>query len=1592
MQFVSFAQNFEDVILWRALGHLQNGFYVDVGAYSPDEHSVTRAFYDRGWAGINIEPNPKRFAELKHKRVRDINLELAASDQDGFAQLHVVDDTGLTTVEPSIAEMHKSSGWGTEVVEVARKRLSSILAEHVKPDQPIHFLKVDVEGHEAAALGGLDLSVHRPWVIIVEATVPLSRTETSTDWEPLILSAGYSVAYWDGLNRFYVADEHSDLKSAFSAPPNIFDGFITVGQMEAEHQIEEIQLRITDIQQKLQEESSKANEECLRADTAERRAQALEASFVNENHRANQSEAMFNDLSNKHQYILNRDLWETLLFRPSGKPKKAFRRLFFHNNGKPRGVFKKWILHPDGRPHRPFSMWLTSQEYQRLPRAVPLPNSNMATLPLVLHSEGTTTRNQPAPLRHHSWARVKAAAFSGEESAIVSFLMEVQTPAAAQFAEVTIQSLLSLNRPGWEIIVYGENSYLVTANSGQDKTGHDVRIVIVSERSNIITKANGQFIALLEPGDTLEKDSLDHLALELAKNPDADIIYSDEDVKLTDGSISTPYLKPSWSPELLYAFNYFGRLTLLSREIVVRAGGLTEDADLDAEWDLNLRASDLAKRIVRLPKIICHRHFTSHRGRPSPETQPALACRRTIETYWRAKGFDAVAKSFSDGTQSVAWPLKEEPLVSIIIPTKDRADLLTVSITGVLRQTDYRNLELIIVDTGSVEAATHELYAELDNDSRVRIINFKSKFNYSSACNFGAASAKGKFLLFLNNDIEVISSDWLSSMVRVAQRPGVGCVGVKLSYPSGMLQHGGVMIGPHLAALGYRGEERMGFDVFGSPHHSRNWLAVMGACQMISREAFSIVGGFDEAYQIAMSDVAICIRLWQYGYRTAYVPEGELIHHEGASRGHTNPPEDERRLAEDIRAAGIEEDPYLHPELDGNSPTPRLRSQSASGPADVLEQMLRLNSSYPGSGTLLELGSDQNVMEFVNRSRDEILWPPQPAHKVDSPIALARFTLDLLRRRSDIRERFPRALSDGSNGDFAKWLSTDAIAQFGLPIDTYIHIAPMYDACFGARARRYYFWREDIRRSFPHGLTPVGRDELFRWFLQEGRYDGKLSREEIWWLFMEASERPEFELVTAFAFTPDWQAMFPDGASPFGAGRFANWFSSRYRVTAPWVHPASWPFPGTPADQIRLSWRSREDWQTAHPHVLKDVNCAQLFLSWLQSGEVYVEKWVLNWLSSLDQLSVARELSGVGLNVIGHLRYPSGLRVSAEAIVESLQKCGVQTSLRDLRTDQKDEVGREKFSGFETFETTLIHAQPEPFFSNAFQRADLLPRTPRSYRIAYWYWEFDSIPDEWKTSANDVNEVWAATEFVATGLRKKLSVPVRTMFPGVRLLNFRKRDRSYFQLCENETIFVFAFHMVSIMERKNPLGLIRAFKLAFSTQEPVRLVLKTSFGDRHPAQMKELQAAAEGARITIIDQDFSHEDLLALINVSDAYVSLHRSEGLGLTMAEAMLLGKPVIATRYSGNLEFMDDENSLLVDYKLVDVGKSIPPYDPSYKWAYPSEEDASEKMRRIYEDKEFAHALGEKAKGHATTQLSLEKAGRKMLARLNEIRSEAR
>jgi FkbM family methyltransferase len=241
---ISYAQNFEDVILWRALKEIKNGFYVDVGANHPTSSSVTKWFYDNGWSGINIEPHPFCFELLKSERPRDINLQYAISERPGEIDFYLLNAHGLSTAKPDIAAFHGENGMTFDSIRVESDTLGNILDLYANNE--IHFLKIDIEGFEEVAISSINFEMIRPWIFCIEATKPMSLEENYNEWEGFLLDADYELCYKDGLNRFYLSKEQAHLLPRFELPPGIFDDFVKYQEGD-----DAILLRINELEHEL---------------------------------------------------------------------------------------------------------------------------------------------------------------------------------------------------------------------------------------------------------------------------------------------------------------------------------------------------------------------------------------------------------------------------------------------------------------------------------------------------------------------------------------------------------------------------------------------------------------------------------------------------------------------------------------------------------------------------------------------------------------------------------------------------------------------------------------------------------------------------------------------------------------------------------------------------------------------------------------------------------------------------------------------------------------------------------------------------------------------------------------------------------------------------------------------------------------------------------------------------------------------------------------------------------------------------------------------------------------------------------------------
>jgi GT2 family glycosyltransferase/glycosyltransferase involved in cell wall biosynthesis len=1194
-----------------------------------------------------------------------------------------------------------------------------------------------------------------------------------------------------------------------------------------------------------------------------------------------------------------------------------------------------------------------------------------------------------------------AAAQTDAADLAVSVLVALDAVATNDGIESTLESLRNQSLCGWQLIVV---TFATTHPDGPPSQpillGDDPRVVlapdIVPSRGAALwaaaALATGDFVLPLDAGDRLAPHALAAFAQRLGSEPQLDILHADEDT-VRDGERTAPRFKPGWSPELLAACDYFGRPTIVRRAALEAVGSFAEDLGAACEWDLHLRVAgaDMFRtrtpRIGRVTDVLCHRAA----GLDSSPASPAAAdCREALRRYWQRQGIIATIETGADGTQHASWPLRDPPLVSAIVLNKNQGKLLRDCLDGLLAHTLYPRIEIIVVDNGSTDADTLALYSDAAM-AGVRIVPFDEAFNYSRACNIGAAAATGDMLLFLNNDVEMIEPNWLDALVLAASRPGVGAVGAKLVYADGSLQHCGVVLGLHgLCFHPFRRVEPADeyvWGVLGSPSVSRNYLAVTGACLMMTRQVFHRVGGFDESFALGFSDVKLATDAWRAGYRNVYVPRARLVHHEGATRGLDSPVADQATLARAIDAAGIAEDPYFHPHLRADAAIPTVRTGTEPSVGDTLRASIAVLAPPAPPGTL-DLRDDTAVMRAARRQWQEIFWNPDPLASVRDSQYAARAIIDLLRGRRDIRTRFPTALSDGKDGAFAIWLKTDGWHHLCPSDQAADLIDAAYDAEFGPRARQVILYDDDLKDAEPLILLPPGRAALVR-HLFDAVAQGTVGLVDAWWMLLASDEDPAGEFVLAWRLTPAWQQQCPAGLSVFGCDELSSWVRRRFGIDAEWLDPARWPVTLSPPEQIRMAYLANPAWRARFPRCFQDRAALLVFLQFLETPEARLTLRARRWIATLDQDAAAAWLDSDGINVLGHFSYPSGLRSSVESIVSGLHRAGVATSLRDVRVDARtDDSGHDRFAGDALFDTTLVHIQPEPLFDRAMARSGLADRAAPGYRIGYWYWEFDTIPPSWDAAAAQCDELWTATEFVAGGLRARYRLPVHVLPPGLETPPFPPLSRRYFGLSDDSFVFNFTFHMASVMERKNPLGLIAAFRLACADLDDAELVIKVAFGERFSREMDALRAAAQGLNIRIIDAAFTHAETLALMAVSDAYVSLHRSEGLGLTMAEAMLLAKPTIATGYSGNLDFMDSRNSLLVDHRIVTLERDYPPYANGMQWAEPDIRHAAELMRLLYDKREFGRELGLRARMDLGQRFSIQRAGQAMADRLRDIR----
>jgi O-antigen biosynthesis protein len=456
----------------------------------------------------------------------------------------------------------------------------------------------------------------------------------------------------------------------------------------------------------------------------------------------------------------------------------------------------------------------------------------------------------------------------------------------------------------------------------------DSRGNIAAASNTALEMATGDFVALVDHDDVLPAHALYWVAEAINRHPNARLLYSDEDKIDAQGRRYDPYFKPDFNYELFLSQNMVCHLGVYHRELIWSLGGFRSGFDGSQDYDLALRviAAIPRNQIVHIPRILYH--WRSIAGSVALARSEKHFCepaaRRAVAEHLQSSGGGTVEMApESPAHHRIKYPRPiESPLVSIVICTRDHEALLRTAVESIRMFSTYPNYELVIVDNGSRDPNAVAYLASLASQPGIQVIRDDSPFNYSRLNNSAVAHCRGDIVCLLNDDIEVVTPDWLEEMVSFAVKPDVGAVGARLWYPDGTLQHGGVIIG----AGGVAGHAHLRLPKGSPGYFSRAVLqqelsAVTGACLMIRRKVYQQVGGLDEQIAVAFNDIDFCLRLRAAGYRNIWTPFAELIHHESASRGYEDNPEKIARFQREIRfmqsrwGTTLANDPHYNPNL-----------------------------------------------------------------------------------------------------------------------------------------------------------------------------------------------------------------------------------------------------------------------------------------------------------------------------------------------------------------------------------------------------------------------------------------------------------------------------------------------------------------------------------------------------------------------------------------------------------------------------------------------------------------------------------------------------
>ncbi|WP_349674801.1 glycosyltransferase [Lacrimispora sp.] len=508
-----------------------------------------------------------------------------------------------------------------------------------------------------------------------------------------------------------------------------------------------------------------------------------------------------------------------------------------------------------------------------------------------------------------------------------------------RFLSAMLDSLLAQTYTNWEVCVAdgspkGEGVERVLKRYAiKDER---FRYVILGENKGIsgntnaaIEMATGDFIVLADHDDTLAPDALFECVKAINQDPEIDVVYTDEDkLDIDGGELFEPHFKPDFNPDLLTSVNYICHLFVVNHELLLEVGLFKEEFDGAQDYDFILRCTEKARKICHIPKALYHWrcHQDSTASNPESKLYAFEAGARAVKAHYDRLGIPvkSVEKGIDYGIYHTTFEITGDPLVSVIIPNKDHSADLDLCMRSLIEKSTYKNLEFIVVENNSADPATFAYYEKIQKEFEfVHVVTWEREFNYSAINNFGVTFAKGEYLLFLNNDTELINPESIEEMLGYCQREDVGITGVRLLYSDDTIQHAGVVVGfGGIAGHTFIGLHKAESSYFNQAMCARNYSAVTAACMMSKRSLFDQAGGFSEDLAVAFNDIDYCMKIRSLNKLVVYAPYALFYHYESKSRGLEDTPEKVERFNREIKKFSDkwpdilrDGDPYYNPNL-----------------------------------------------------------------------------------------------------------------------------------------------------------------------------------------------------------------------------------------------------------------------------------------------------------------------------------------------------------------------------------------------------------------------------------------------------------------------------------------------------------------------------------------------------------------------------------------------------------------------------------------------------------------------------------------------------